>query len=82
MNAMIPMYVYTTNFLHDRIEAVKEHQKNQERGASAIEYVGVIVLAAVIIGGIAWAIRQFNIGDTVQKALKAIFQPNTGKNTG
>lgn len=73
MNAMIPMYVYTANFFEDRVDAIKERYQNRERGASAIEYVGLIVLAAVVVGALFTAIKKFKIDEMVLGKLNTIF---------
>ena len=49
MNALIPVYVRTQNFIVDRAEAYKRHLETRDRGAGIVEYAGLIVLAAAIL---------------------------------
>lgn len=74
MNAMIPMYVYTTNFVADRVEAVKDRYKNNDRGASLVEYAGLIVLAVVILSAIYAAFQATGFKSSLQGFIKEIFQ--------
>ena len=69
MNAMVPMYVYTTNFIADRTEAIKEHYKNQDRGASLVEYAGLIVLAAIILGLLYAAVNASGLQGKITTAI-------------
>ena len=46
MRSTIPLVVTLQNFVQNRIELLKE---NRDRGASAIEYAGLILIAGVII---------------------------------
>lgn len=72
MNAMIPLYVHTTNFIAYRAETVKDRLK--DRGASGAEYVGLIILAGAIIGGIYWAFDKVGWKAELLKAFNAIFR--------
>lgn len=72
MNAMIPAYVYTTNFIADRVETIKEHHKN-DRGAGFVEYAGLIVLAALILGALYKAGLVSKLTDKVGQAVDQIF---------
>lgn len=52
MNALIPVYVKTQNFIEDRAEAYKRHLEQRDRGAGIVEYAGLIVLAAAILAAL------------------------------
>lgn len=69
MNAMIPMYVHTTNFVADRVEAIKERYQDKDRGASLVEYAGLIVLAVIILGAIYYAFNASKFGSTLKTAI-------------
>lgn len=72
MNAFIPMYVYTTNFVSTRVEAIKDHYKDRDRGASLVEYAGLIALAVVILGALYWAFTQTDFSNTVRDRINDI----------
>lgn len=46
MRAILPLVVSVQTYLQDRVERLKE---DRDRGASAIEYAGLILIAGVII---------------------------------
>lgn len=73
MNTMIPMYVYTSNFVADRVEAVKDHYKKSDRGAGLVEYAGLIVLAAIILAIIYGVINSSGLKDKLTTAVSGIF---------
>lgn len=50
MNALIPVYVHTRNFIADRANLMR-HPK--ERGAGFVEYAALVVLAALVLAAIA-----------------------------
>lgn len=50
--------------------------KRRERGADALEYVGMVVLAASIIGALVLAVKPAEIGEAFGKAVTKII---TGK---
>lgn len=74
MNAMIPMYVHTSNFIAHRVEAIKDHYKNQDRGASLVEYAGLIVLAVVVLGAIYAAFKASGFQKTLGTTIGDIFK--------
>lgn len=82
MNALIPMYVYSQNFIIDRAEMVRDHYKNRDRGASLVEYAGLVVLAAVILGLIYWAVTQAQIGNKVRDAINNLLSGQGTKPQG
>lgn len=49
-----------------------ERAANGERGASAIEYVGMLIVAAIIVGAIFTVIEGVNIEDKVQDAVDKV----------
>lgn len=73
MNAMIPMYVYTSNFVADRVDAVKDRYKNKDRGAGLVEYAGLVVLAAVVLGAIFIAFQKSDFRNKLQSTITGIF---------
>lgn len=75
MNVMIPMYVHSTNFIDDRVNAIKEHYADRDRGANLIEYAGLIVLAAFIIGLIFAAVKAVHLNTKLSTAVSKIFSP-------
>lgn len=76
MNAIIPMYVHTTNFVSDRVEAIKNRYEDRDRGANLVEYAGLIVLAAIILGLLYAAVQASGLQSKITGALNNIF---TGK---
>lgn len=79
MNTMIPMYVYTTNFISDRVEVIKGHYTDRDRGANLVEYAGLIVLAAIILGLVYGAINAASLKDNLTKVMSHIL---SGKGQG
>lgn len=73
MNAMIPMYVYTTNFVVDRVEAIKGHYQDKDRGAGLVEYAGLIVLAVIVLGAIYAAFKASGFQSKLGKEIDKIF---------
>ena len=69
MNALIPMYVQASNFFQSRVESLQD----RDRGASAVEYVGVIIIAGVIIAGIYAVFSQVDWHKELLGGLKKIF---------
>lgn len=69
MNPIVPMYVYSTNFVTNRAAAIKDHFKNQDRGASLVEYAGLIVLAAIILGLLYAAVNASGLQTKVTTAI-------------
>ncbi|WP_018655762.1 Flp family type IVb pilin [Actinomadura flavalba] len=69
MNPMIPLYVTLQTFVHGRVEAIKERQ---ERGASAIEYAALILVAGVIIVALIAAAKD-TVVPRVEAAIKKMF---------
>jgi pilus assembly protein Flp/PilA len=47
---------------------------NRDRGATALEYVGMIVVAAIIVVAITGAVKGANIGGTVTSKIAEIFK--------
>lgn len=76
MNAMIPMYVHTTNFISDRVAAIKDHYADRDRGANLVEYAGLIVLAAIILGLVYGAIKAAHLDTAIGTALTKILNPD------
>lgn len=64
-------YAKTTAALR---QLVTDLAAKRERGADALEYIGMIVLAAIIIGGVFAAAQGLN--------LAAVFTENAGKILG
>lgn len=54
-----------------------ERAANGERGASAMEYVGMLIVAAIIVGAIIGVIKPDTITKAVQNAVNTIL--NQGK---
>lgn len=79
MNAMIPMYVHTTNFVAARVDAIVERYQNKDRGASLVEYAGLIVLAVIILGAIYYAFQKSKFGSTLSGKISDIL---SGKGNG
>jgi len=51
MNALIPAYVYSTNFIINRVDDAKNlKQRMDDRGAGFVEYAALVVLAALVLG--------------------------------
>lgn len=80
MSVMVPLYIHTTNFafstvdmVKSRAAAVKSHYS--DRGASALEYVGLVLIAALILGAL-WAV--FNALGLQTKIQNAVNQILTG----
>jgi len=69
MNALIPAYVYTTNFVADRIDVLKNRK---DRGAGFVEYAALVVLAALVLAAIA-ALVPSALKNGVQSKITAIF---------
>ena len=44
----------------------------RERGADALEYVGMVVLAALIVGAIVGVVNQDTIGNAMEQAVTQI----------
>lgn len=76
MNAVIPIYVYTSNFVADRVDAIKEHYENKDGGAGLVEYAGLVVLAAVVLGAIFFAFQKSGFRGKLQSAITGIFTKN------
>jgi Flp pilus assembly pilin Flp len=72
MNLLIPTYVVVTNFVADRVEAVKTRHK--ERGASMIEYGALLILIAAIVGAVMALNIHQTVGKKVQEAITNIFK--------
>jgi Flp pilus assembly pilin Flp len=64
MNPIIPPYVTISNFVHGRVERFKDPS---DRGASAVEYAALIILAAAIIA----ALKASGVVDTLQTSVTA-----------
>lgn len=80
MNAMIPVYVYTRNFVATRLEALKERT---ERGAGLVEYAGLIVLAAILLGAIYAAVKNSQFTSSMLNNVKSILSgQGNGKGVG
>lgn len=45
---------------------------DKERGATALEYVGMLVVAAIVVGAVFLAIRNANVGGAVSDAVSTI----------
>lgn len=78
MNAMIPMYVHTTNFISDRVAAIKDNYADRERGANLVEYAGLIVLAAVILALVYAGITQAHLQNTLTHVVNNILKGTGG----
>lgn len=81
MSVMVPLYVHTTNIVasatdmvKSRAAAVKAHYT--DRGASALEYVGLVVIAAFVIGILYTVFQNAGLKDVITNKINAIL--NTG----
>lgn len=63
------MYTYLTS-IRSRFHAVMDER---EKGASALEYVGIILIAALIVGGIWTALSGVDVTGSVSDAVNDIF---------
>ncbi|MEU5880324.1 hypothetical protein [Spirillospora sp. NPDC047279] len=54
MNPIIPLYVTLQTFVQDRVQRMKD----EDRGASAIEYAALILVAGVIIVALIAAVNN------------------------
>lgn len=67
MQPLIRAYVATTNLVHDRLDA----KRDNERGMAALEYLGMALVVAAIIGVLA---TQDIGGEIKKQILNAISQ--------
>ncbi|MFC5745648.1 hypothetical protein [Actinomadura rugatobispora] len=70
MNPIIPLYVTLQTFVVDRVERLR---RSSDRGAEAIEYAALIIIAAAVIGFVYAAISGINIQQKVADALNSVF---------
>jgi Flp pilus assembly pilin Flp len=76
MNPIIPLYVTITTFVQGRVEKFRE-----DRGASAVEYGALIILAAAIIGAL-WASGVVTtLGSKTKTAVDSLFSGGGGGST-
>jgi Flp pilus assembly pilin Flp len=78
MNPIIPLYVTLQTFVHDRVERFKD---KDDRGASAVEYAALIVLAAAIIGALYASGVVTTASTKVKEAVDKIFSGGAGGST-
>lgn len=78
MNALIPVYVHTTNFIADRADLMR-HPK--ERGAGFVEYAALVVLAALVLAAIA-AIVPSKLKSGITSKIDEIFNQSGDGGSG
>lgn len=66
---MLASAVKARNALTDVMTALAARR---ERGADALEYVGMVVLAALIVGAIVGVVNQDTIGNAMKQAVTQI----------
>ena len=66
---MLASAVKARNALSDVMTALAARR---ERGADALEYVGMVVLAALIVGAIVGVVNQDTIGKAMEQAVTQI----------
>ena len=66
---MLASAVKARNALTDVMTALAARR---ERGADALEYVGMVVLAALIVGAIVGVVYQDTIGNAMEQAVTQI----------
>ncbi len=66
---MLASAVKARNALTDVMTALAARR---ERGADALEYVGMVVLAALIVGAIVGVVNQDTIGKAMEQAVTQI----------
>lgn len=66
---MLASAVKAQNALTDVMTALAARR---ERGADALEYVGMVVLAALIVGAIVGVVNQDTIGNAMEQAVTQI----------
>ncbi|SPT50411.1 hypothetical protein [Actinomadura madurae] len=77
MNPMIPLFVTLQTFVQDRVEQLKERH---DRGASALEYGALIIVAALIVGILYTAINT-TVRTKITEAITSLFSPGGAAST-
>lgn len=67
-NKLAARYTVALSTLFDRLE-------DDERGASAMEYVGMLLVGGVVVAAIAAAVNTGSVGPKVSEAVQKIFSP-------
>jgi Flp pilus assembly pilin Flp len=70
MNQIVRTYVTVHSFIHSRVERFKDPN---DRGASAVEYAALIILAAALIGALYASGVVSTASTKVSSAVNAIF---------
>ncbi|HEV7935643.1 MAG TPA: hypothetical protein VGP70_25420 [Actinomadura sp.] len=70
MNPIIRTYMTVHSFVHNRVERFKDPD---DRGASAVEYAALIILAAALIGALYASGVVSTASTKVSSAVNAIF---------
>ena len=71
MNPMIPLFVTLQTFVQDRAEQLRDRR---DRGASALEYGALIVVAALIVG-ILYSLIDGTVRTKISEAITSLFNP-------
>lgn len=72
----LEMVVRTENFVRDLIETMGERAR-EERGQTAAEYLGVLVVVSVIIA----VVSKTGVGDQIEKAISKVVTNIAGGKT-
>lgn len=70
MQPLIRAYVATANLVHDRLDA----KRDNERGMAALEYLGMALVVAAIIGVLATSQIGETLRDQIQNAIGQIME--------
>lgn len=69
MHKAAAKYTVAMHTLGDRLE-------DEERGASAMEYVGMLLVGGVVVAAIAGVVNTGSVGPKVTEAVNKIFSPS------
>ncbi|MEO5876361.1 MAG: hypothetical protein ABIS86_15980 [Streptosporangiaceae bacterium] len=72
MNQMLPAIVATQNFMHDRVERLKN--STNDRGAGLVEYAALLILAVAILGALWQSGVVTELGTKTKDAVTNLFK--------
>ncbi|PZR51862.1 hypothetical protein DNL40_14725 [Xylanimonas oleitrophica] len=72
----------TRTFVRTQVAVQKAFERRAlargEAGQGTLEFLGIAMIAVVLVGAIVWAVNQFNLASKVQEQLNQIGTPQGG----
>jgi hypothetical protein len=68
----------TRMFVATKVRMMKAVEGREDAGQGALEYIGAILIAAILIGVIAGAVKGWDVGSKVTDAIDSIFTKAKG----